>query len=182
MALTLQEITSEEQFKQVTASASPEQVFVLYFHTPWAAPCVQMNTILTALASTYPSSRATDLAFLSINAEDLPEISEEYDVTAVPFTVISKGGKAAESVSGSDVTKVRAAVEKHAGVGGNAAANGVNGNGSAIPPALKADPHQRAQSSAVAKDAPKESDSQTAPSNGDKEELNERLGKLVKAA
>ena len=64
----------------------------------------------------------------------------------------------------------------------SAPANGVNGNGSAIPPALKADPHQRAQSSAVAKDAPKESDSQTAPSNGDKEELNERLGKLVKAA
>ncbi|EXJ58443.1 hypothetical protein A1O7_05868 [Cladophialophora yegresii CBS 114405] len=201
--LSLQEITSEEQFNNLTSSASPSTVFILYFHTPWAAPCAQMTTILSTLASTYPSSRASDLSFLTINAEDIPEISETYDVTAVPFTVIVRDGKVVESVSGSDATKVRTAVEKYAGTGSTPAS--VNG-GTKIPPALTAEPQKQQSSvstseepnggaentntSTATKDlsgyAPKESDPQTAPAysggTDQREELTERLGKLVKAA
>ena len=138
-----------------------------------------MKTILTTLASTYPSD--SSIHFLSINAEDLPEISENYDVTAVPFLVLQRGGKTLETVSGSDAAKVRAAVERHAGSGGA----GKTG----IPPPLEATPQTNGAPSAT-KDlssyAPKESDPQTAPaySSGqpDKEELNARLEKLVKAA
>ncbi|KAJ9609457.1 glutaredoxin [Cladophialophora chaetospira] len=192
--LTLQEITSEQQFADTTSS-SPSSLFILYFHTPWAAPCVQMNTILSTLASTYPSTRASDLSFLSINAEELPEISEEYDVTAVPFTVISRNGKFLESISGSDASKVRSAVEKYAGTGSSPATNG----NSTIPPALKAEPQVHKQSTqdtngaasangGVTKDLsgykPGEGDQQTV--NGQeteaRDDLNERLGKLVKAA
>ncbi|OCT51424.1 Monothiol glutaredoxin-3 [Cladophialophora carrionii] len=193
--LSLQEITSEEQFNSFTSSSSPSTVFILYFHTPWAAPCAQMTTILSTLASTYPSSRSSDLSFLSINAEDIPEISETYDVTAVPFTVIVRAGKVLESVSGSDATKVRTAVEKYAGTGSApAAANGT----ASIPPALKAEPQKQSSTSeqpngatgTATKDlsgyAPKDSDPQTAPvySGGteQREELNDRLSKLVKAA
>ena len=157
-----------------------------------------MNSILATLASTYPSSRTSDLCFLSINAEEIPEVSEEYDVTAVPFLVIQKDGKTLETVSGSDATKVRTAVEKYAGTGANAAANGM-GKASISPP-LKAEARSFTTGEAngtegkgeprATKDlssyAPKESDPQTAPaySSGleDREELNERLGKLVKAA
>lgn len=181
--LTLQEITSESQFEQTTASAAPSHVFVIYFHTPWAAPCVQTNTILSALASTYPSSRSSGLSFLSINAEELPEISEDYDVTAVPFLVVQRDGKTLETVSGSDATKVRTAVEKYAGTGSNGASNGVNGKTS-IPPPLKAEP-QAATNGAATKDlssyAPKDSDAPT-QSVEEKEELNQRLEKLVRAA
>ncbi|ETI22582.1 Grx4 family monothiol glutaredoxin [Cladophialophora carrionii CBS 160.54] len=193
--LSLQEITSEEQFNSLTSSSSPSTVFILYFHTPWAAPCAQMTTILSTLASTYPSSRSSDLSFLSINAEDIPEISETYDVTAVPFTVIVRAGKVLESVSGSDATKVRTAVEKYAGTGSApAAADGT----ASIPPALKAEPQKQSSTSeqpngatgTATKDlsgyAPKDSDPQTAPAySGGKEqreELTDRLSKLVKAA
>ena len=112
---SLQEIASEEAFNSITSSASPHSLLVLYFQAPWAAPCAQMNTILTTLASTYPSD--SSIQFFSINAEDLPEISESYDVTAVPFLVLQRAGKTLETVSGSDAAKVRAAVEKHAGTG-----------------------------------------------------------------
>jgi thioredoxin-like negative regulator of GroEL len=153
-----------------------------------------MTTILSTLASTYPSSRSSDLSFLSINAEEIPEISETYDVTAVPFTVIVRDGKVLESLSGSDATKVRTAAEKYAGTGATPA----TANGSAsIPPALKAEPQKQStpeQPNGVnrpgTKDlsgyAPKDSDPQTAPaySGGaeQREELNDRLSKLVKAA
>jgi len=113
-----------------------------------------------------------------------------------------------ETVSGSDATKVRTAVEKNAGTGSNAATNG--GGKASIPPPLKAEPRKddkpasgpgqgemnaptTAQSNGeptATKDlssyAPKDSDPQTAPDYssglGDREELNERLGNLVKAA
>jgi hypothetical protein len=153
-----------------------------------------MTTILSTLASTYPSSRSSDLSFLSINAEEIPEISETYDVTAVPFTVIVRDGKVLESLSGSDATKVRTAVEKYAGTGATTA----TANGSAsIPPALKAEPQKQSTpeqpngvNSTGTKDlsgyAPKDSDPQTAPAySGEaeqREELNDRLSKLVKAA
>lgn len=189
---SLQEIQSEEIFDQTIAAGSSNTLFVLYFHTPWAAPCAQMNTILSTLASTYPVD--SPLKFLSINAEDLPDISETYDVTAVPFLVLQRDNKTLETVSGSDATKVRAAVEKYAG-GPAGAKNGV-------PPQLQATPQQHAHphphphangggdAPTTTKDlssyAPKPTDPPTAPaysSNQEsQEELNERLGKLVKAA
>lgn len=76
-----------------------------------------MSTVLDALASTYPVSDPPKISFLSINAEELPEISEEHDVTAVPFIVLRRDGKTLDTISGSDATKLRAAVEKHAGAG-----------------------------------------------------------------
>ncbi|KIW32735.1 Grx4 family monothiol glutaredoxin [Cladophialophora immunda] len=193
--LTLQEIPSEAAFNQLISSSPSSHLHVIYFHTPWAAPCAQTNTILSALASTYPSSRSSDLSFLSINAEELPDVSELYDVTAVPYLVIQRDGKTLETVSGSDASKLRAAVEKHAGAGSSA--TNANGNGSAhVPPPLKAEPQSQAhtngssQQPASTKDlssyAPKASDPQTAPAYSSgleaREELNDRLAKLVKAA
>lgn len=183
---TLKEVESEAAFDQTIESASPSTLFVLYFHTPWAAPCAQMNTILTTLASTYPAT--ADVSFLSINAEELADVSESYDVTAVPFLVLQKDGKTLETVSGSDAAKVRAAVEKYAGAGSGDAGK------TAIPPPLQATPqshsHTNGDAPTATKDlssyAPKTSDPQTAPAYSSeaesREELNERLGKLVKAA
>ncbi|EXJ90337.1 hypothetical protein A1O1_03436 [Capronia coronata CBS 617.96] len=178
----LSEVGSEADFEQIIKTASPSTLFVLYFHTPWAAPCAQMRTILTTLASTYPAD--ADLRFLSINAEELADVSESYDVTAVPFLVLQKGGKVLETVSGSDASKVRAAVEKYAGTGSG------GGGQASIPPPLQATPQQPNGAPTATKDlssyAPTSSDPPTAPaysSNQEsQEELNERLAKLVKAA
>ncbi|KAI9872462.1 MAG: monothiol glutaredoxin grx4, partial [Watsoniomyces obsoletus] len=99
----------------------------------------------------------------------------------VPFLVLQRGGKTLETVSGSDAAKVRAAVERHAG-SGNAGKPG-------IPPLLEATPQTNGSATAtidLSSYAPKELDPKTAPQHTsgqpDKEELNERLAKLVKAA
>lgn len=76
-----------------------------------------MSTVLDTLASTYPTSDPPKISFLSINAEDLPDISEEHDVTAVPYIVLRKDNSTVDTISGSDAQKVRAAVEKHVGAG-----------------------------------------------------------------
>lgn len=123
-------------------------------------------------------------------------MSESYDVTAVPFLVLQRGGKVLESVSGSDAAKVRDAVEKHAGKGGNTGKLG-------LPPALETTPRQEGDDDAGDEDrgangakgggaknlsgyAPGANDPATAPEMsggaGEKEELEKRLGELVKAA
>jgi Grx4 family monothiol glutaredoxin len=193
----LTEITSEDNFNSTLSSASPSTLLVLSFHTPWAAPCTQMKTILTTLASTYPLKDPPSATFLSVNAEDFPEISESYDITAVPFLVLVRDGKTLETVSGSDAAKVRDAVERHTSSQGNAGKAG-------IPPMLSATPRKetngiappivasngQSPNTSGAKDlsgyAPTPSDPPTAPAMsagaGSKEELHTRLSNLVKAA
>ncbi len=147
-----------------------------------------MSTVLSTLASTYPRQDPPTIIFLSLNAEDLPDISESYDVTAVPFLVLVRDGKTLETVSGSDASKVRDAVERHAGKAGNTGKVG-------LPPALETSAPKEEQSNGTSgagamKDlsgyAPSASDPATAPdmSGGasSKEELHERLSQLVKAA
>ena len=146
-----------------------------------------MHLILETLASSYPPQNPPVISFLSLDAEALPEISESYNVTAVPFLVLQRDGKVVESVSGSDASKVRDAVERHAGKGGNTGKLG-------LPPALSTTPRENGDAKVGQTEktqnlksyAPDNDDPVTAPemssTEGQKEDLDKRLGELVKAA
>ncbi|PSN63018.1 monothiol glutaredoxin-4 [Corynespora cassiicola Philippines] len=186
---TLRDIADEAAFKSTIASLPPSTLAVIYFHAPWAAPCKQMSVILSALASTYPAS--APITFLALDAEELPDIAEQYDVTAVPFLVLQRDGKALETVSGSDAAKVRTAVERYAGAGsGDASRAGLPPAQTVTkPPQSVSDAPNGATNGAknLAGYAPSATDPKTAPeySSGEptnKEELFKRLGELVKAA
>ncbi|PGH16156.1 Grx4 family monothiol glutaredoxin [Helicocarpus griseus UAMH5409] len=175
---TLTEITSEAAFNDHLSSLPPSALLVLYFHTPWAAPCTQMRTVLSTLASTYPATTPPSISFISVNAEELPDISEQYDVTAVPFIVLIRDGKTLQALSGSDAIKARAAIEQFAGVAATGSAAGADKQ--SIPPPLQAEPR---------KDVPVPNTSDTngaaaasEPAPPTKEELFARLEELVKAA
>lgn len=124
------DIPSEAAFDAAVAALPPTCLAVIYFHAPWAEPCKQMSTAITTLASTYPSTSPASISFLALDAEEVSEVSERYNVTQVPHLVLQRGGEPLEAISGGDAARVRAAVEKHAGAGSA-------GNGSALPPAQK---------------------------------------------
>jgi Grx4 family monothiol glutaredoxin len=111
---TVQEITSVEAWEQHVSSLAPSTLLIASFHAPWAAPCAQMATVLSTLASEYPVTDPLSTSWVKINAEELSDISEAYNVTAVPFLVLIRNGQVLETVSGSSATKVREAIEKHA--------------------------------------------------------------------
>ncbi|KAL8691528.1 MAG: hypothetical protein Q9218_003271 [Villophora microphyllina] len=192
----IEDINSASAFHSHLSSLSPSTTTVISFHTPWAAPCAQMSLVLKTLAASYPPQTPPTISFLSLDAEALPDISESYDVTAVPFLVIQRDGKILENVSGSDAAKVRDAVERHAWKGGNTGKVG-------LPPALEAtrrpeeyntnqEPVNTEQTNGasgggnLSKYAPGASDPDTAPqmssTHEQKEELETRLQELVKAA
>ncbi|EHL03086.1 putative Monothiol glutaredoxin-4 [Glarea lozoyensis 74030] len=136
-----------------------------------------MRTVLETLASSYPVTEPLSTSWVSMNAEEVMDVSDSFDVTAVPYLVLTRNNQVLETVSGSDATKVRAAIEKHA------KSSGGSSNGSTA---------AANNSGSVAKNlssyTPTAADPATAPqySSGevkeDKEALHERLATLVKAA
>ncbi|KAI0545752.1 glutaredoxin [Xylaria curta] len=159
---TIKEITSEDEWRSHVAALSSSTLLIISFHAPWAAPCAQMATVLKTLAAEYPANGET--SWVSINAEELSDISETYDVTAVPYLVLQRNDQVLEAVSGSSAVKVRTAIETHA-KNINGAAGVITTNGAAGQPAA----------------APAEVEAEPDPAKA-KEELFKRLGELVKAA
>jgi Grx4 family monothiol glutaredoxin len=157
---TITEITSLEAWEKHTASLPPSTLLIISFFAPWAAPCTQMATVLSALASEYPVTNPPATSWVKINAEELSDISEAYNVTAVPFLVLSQDGQVIDRVSGSSAVKVRTAIEKYAQKAGGAPQQ--NGN------------------SVV--DTPMEEPEAPLDPEKVKEELFKRLADLVKAA
>ena len=193
---SLVDVPDEVSFRSTITQTSPTTLTVLYFHAPWAAPCAQMHTILTTLAQTYQVTSPPSIQFLSIDAEALPEISEDYDVTAVPYLALLRDGKTVDTVSGCDATKVREAVEKHHAPTAAGESGGKNG----LPPVLSAtrradDGQEKTNGTAdLSSYAPSSGDPTTAPAmtssaiskesatQTSQEDINARLTNLVKAA
>ncbi|ODV96574.1 hypothetical protein PACTADRAFT_48410 [Pachysolen tannophilus NRRL Y-2460] len=181
------EIRSEEQFTELTSQSDPKQLIALYFHTPWASPCVQMNTVYTTLAEANPST-----VFISINAEDHPQISEIFDVSAVPFFVLIQNGTILKELSGADpkefITSLNQFQEQStsypSGAPGAAAINSSststsnagngNGNSSIGQTQFQSQKINSVNAQQQNQDAESESESE--------EKLNERLKKLTSAA
>ncbi|KAI1907449.1 glutaredoxin [Ophidiomyces ophidiicola] len=172
---TLHEISSEADFNNQLSLLPPTALAVLSFHTPWAAPCAQMHNILSTLASTYPATTPPSVSFLSVNAEDLPEVSEQYDVTAVPFLALLRNNELVDTVSGSDPVKVRETIEKHMG-------QKTQNQGPSIPPPLATTPRTQNTLSPQNGASLVYQTPQQEPSPPTKEELFARLSELVKAA
>lgn len=190
---TVTPIATEGDFTDHISALPTDCLAVIYFHAPWAEPCKQMGTILSTLAGTYPASNPPRTAFLSLDAEEVSEVSEHYDVTQVPLVILQKNGQVVDSVTGTDASKVRSAVEQHAGrpTAGDASKTGLPPAQKVTrPPPSEGAPAAPANGDAgLSKYAPGESDPKTAPeytsgeANGtSKEELHSRLGELVKAA
>jgi len=176
---TLVEIKSEDAFNKHSASLPPTTLQIIYFKAEWAAPCKQMTTVLQTLASSYPATEPLSTSWIAMDAEDVMDISDAFNVTAVPFLVLRRGEQVLETVSGSDATKVRTAIEKHA----NTSSTGVGSNGSAAAATTGTTGTKN-----LSNYAPTAQDPATAPqySSGEakesKEELHKRLSTLVKAA
>lgn len=160
---TITEITASTQWEETLGSLPPSTLLVVSFHAPWAAPCAQMATVLSTLASEYPVTEPLSTKWVSINAEELSDVSETYDVTAVPFLVLIRNRHVIETVSGSSAVKVRNAIETHAQKDGSVAA-AATANGT------------------EQTNAPANADGANADPEKQKEELFKRLGDLVKAA
>ncbi|KAI0841089.1 glutaredoxin [Hypoxylon sp. FL0890] len=108
----LKEITTPDQWHSHVASLPSTTLLIAYFYAPWAAPCTQMRTVLETLQDDYSKEGSPATSWVAINAEELSDISETYNVVAVPYIVFQLGDKVLDSLSGSNAAQVRSIVEK----------------------------------------------------------------------
>lgn len=132
-----------------------------------------MSTVLKLLATEYPANGET--SWVSINAEELSDISETYDVTAVPYLVLQRNDQVLEAVSGSSAVKVRTAIETHA-KNTNGTSAETNGTATTTTTTTAGAPGAVEKPGAAA-----EIETEPDPAKA-KEALFKRLGELVKAA
>ncbi|GEQ71601.1 hypothetical protein JCM33374_g5286 [Metschnikowia sp. JCM 33374] len=152
------EITSEDQLTDLTTS-DPTRLVALYFHTPWAAPCETMNSVIKTLAQANP-----DVAFLSINADDQSDISELFEVSAVPYIILTRNQTILKELSGADPKEFIAALKQFGGSSSSTSA-----------PASA--PANATPASTSAPAVPAQEKEEASPA-----ELEERLKKLTSAA
>lgn len=161
------EIESEEQFTKITQDEASKLV-IIYFHTPWAGPCQLMATVFKTLAEANPES-----VFISVNADDHAEISELFEVSAVPFFVLVKDSTILKEISGADAKELAAAVNEFTKKDADPASKAPGSTSSTTTPVAPiAAAAAAASSNGAAAPAKEES----------KDELNARLEKLVSAA
>ncbi|KAF9913796.1 Glutaredoxin 3 [Lobosporangium transversale] len=101
------DLESDEQFAKIFDPSS-STVYAFNFWASWAPPCTQMNEIFEELATKNPAIR-----FIKIEAEKFPDISEEYEIAAVPSFVIVKEGEVVDRVDGANPPELSKTIAKH---------------------------------------------------------------------
>ncbi|KAI1807263.1 glutaredoxin [Daldinia bambusicola] len=165
----VKEITAQHEWETFVGSLPKSTLLVIFFHAPWAAPCAQMAKVIETLASDYSAENSPPTSWVSINAEELSDISEIYDVVAVPYVVLQRNDQVLEAVSGSNAAALRKAIETHAPLNSSAtAAAAAETNGS--------------KSAGAAAEGGSVEKNDGAEVLSPEEELNKRLTGLVSAA
>ncbi|AAW42462.1 thioredoxin, putative [Cryptococcus deneoformans JEC21] len=107
-ASNLVQVNSPEHFRELL-SADLNRVSCLNFWAPWAEPCVAFNNAVEQEAAQFPS-----VLFLNIEAEQLADISESFDIEAVPSFLVLRGHTLLARHSGADASLLRSLLTQHA--------------------------------------------------------------------
>ncbi|CAN0190094.1 unnamed protein product [Bubo scandiacus] len=99
---------SVEQFQQLLQQKDRSLV-VVHFWAPWAPQCAQMNEVMAALAKEH-----VQVAFVKLEAEAVPEVSEKYGISSVPTFLFFKNAQKVDRLDGAHAPELTKKVQRHA--------------------------------------------------------------------
>ncbi|CAF1702561.1 unnamed protein product [Brassica oleracea var. botrytis] len=166
MGGAVKDIASKSELDNLRQSGAP---VVLHFWASWCDASKQMDQVFSHLATDFPRAH-----FFRVEAEEHPEISEAYSVSAVPYFVFFKDGKAVDTLEGADPSSLANKVSKVAGSSTSAEPAAPASLGLAAGPTILETVKENAK--ANSKDR-----SQPVSTSTTKEALNTRLEKLTKS-
>ncbi|KAL8578645.1 hypothetical protein ACOMHN_007103 [Nucella lapillus] len=83
----------------------------IHFWADWAPQCTQINDVMKELAS---DMQYVNVVFASVAAEDLAEVSQRYDIVAVPTVILLKNKQQVDRVDGAKAAELTQKVGQHA--------------------------------------------------------------------
>ncbi|XP_053244857.1 glutaredoxin-3 [Podarcis raffonei] len=107
-AAALAEAASADQFRDLLQQPGRSLV-VVHFWAPWAPQCVQMNNVMAELAKEH-----LQVAFVKLEAEAVPEVSEKYEITSVPTFLFFKNSQKIDRLDGAHAPELTKKVQRHA--------------------------------------------------------------------
>ncbi|XP_068230193.1 glutaredoxin-3 [Palaemon carinicauda] len=106
--MSVKTIATQEEFSGVEKNGG---LSVVHFTADWAPQCGQMNEVLNELAK---QSELKDVTFAIVPAEDLPEVSLKFNISAVPTVVLLRGGQVVDRVDGANAADLTSKVKVQA--------------------------------------------------------------------
>ncbi|KAE8733249.1 Monothiol glutaredoxin-S11 [Hibiscus syriacus] len=104
---SVKDVKSKAELDELRQSGAP---LILHLWASWCEASKQMDKVFSHLSIDFPNAH-----FLRVEAEEQPEISEEYSVSAVPFFVFFKDGKIFDKLEGADPSSLANKVAKVTG-------------------------------------------------------------------
>lgn len=108
MASTVKDVQSKEEFDGILKEGG--QPVILHFWAEWCEASKQMDRVFSHLCTDTPHAK-----FLRVEAEQQPEISEAFSVSAVPHFVFFKDGKVVDTLEGANPSELANKVSKVSG-------------------------------------------------------------------
>ena len=81
----MQEITTNEQFEELTNGENP---VIVKFFAGWCQDCTRMDMFIDPIIEEY-----TGYAWYSLNRDNFPDLAEKYQVMGIPSLLIFKNGE-----------------------------------------------------------------------------------------
>ncbi|KAK2644068.1 hypothetical protein Ddye_019263 [Dipteronia dyeriana] len=104
---SIKELKSKAELDNVRQSGAP---LILHFWASWCDASKHMDKVFSHLSIDFPQAH-----FFRVEAEEQPELSEAYSVSAVPFFVFFKDGKTVDTLEGADPSSLANKVAKVTG-------------------------------------------------------------------
>ncbi|XP_042345946.1 glutaredoxin 3 [Plectropomus leopardus] len=102
----LVDATTQQQFEDFLAKAG-KCLTVVHFKATWSAQCDAMNDAMAELAKEHAHT-----TFVRLEAEAIPEVSEKYEISAVPTFVFFKGGEKVDRLDGANAPELSRKVQR----------------------------------------------------------------------
>jgi len=106
----VKEVVDPDDFKALISQAAAEgKLLVVDFHAQWCGPCKMIAPKIVKMAEELKDS----CLFAKVDVDEAQEISEEYEIQAMPTFLCFANGVKVGTVTGANEQKVREMITKH---------------------------------------------------------------------
>ncbi|CUS24560.1 LAQU0S17e01684g1_1 [Lachancea quebecensis] len=100
------QIGSTSEFDQ---AIKVDKLVVVDFFATWCGPCKMIAPMIEKFAEQYPSA-----AFYKLDVDQVPEVAQKNEVSAMPTILLFKNGQVVDKVVGANPAAIKQKIAAHA--------------------------------------------------------------------